>query len=198
MISDCSSSTFHLTHWVRDRTKGPRVPLETAVHKLTGAPAQMYGFTDRGFIREGMRADINVIDFERLTIEEPIIRADLPTGAKRILQPATGYLARLVNGVMVRRNDIDTGERPGHLLRSGQGSRGVTRIESVVVVGGGIGGLCTALWLGDRGYRVTVLERDDISVPDNVEEAWSSWDRSGAPQVAVPAHRDGAALQPAA
>ena len=82
MISDCSSSTFHLTHWVRDRTKGPRVPLETAVHKLTGAPAQMYGFTDRGFIREGMRADINVIDLERLTIEEPFIRADLPTGRK--------------------------------------------------------------------------------------------------------------------
>jgi N-acyl-D-amino-acid deacylase len=120
MISDCSSSTFHLTHWVRDRTKGPRVPLETAVHKLTGAPAQMYGFTDRGFVREGMRADINVIDFDRLTIEEPFIRADLPTGAKRILQPATGYLARLVNGVMVRRNDTDTGERPGHLLRSGK------------------------------------------------------------------------------
>ncbi len=119
MISDCSATTFHLTHWVRDRTKGPRVPLETAVHKLTGAPAQMYGFSDRGFIREGMRADINVIDLERLTIQEPIISADLPTGAKRILQPATGYLARLVNGVMVRRNDIDTGERPGHLLRSG-------------------------------------------------------------------------------
>jgi N-acyl-D-aspartate/D-glutamate deacylase len=119
MISDCSATTFHLTHWVRDRTKGERIPLETAVHKLTGAPAQMYGFTDRGLIREGMRADINVIDFERLTIEEPIIRADLPTGARRILQPATGYLARLVNGVMVRRNDIDTGERPGRLLRSG-------------------------------------------------------------------------------
>jgi N-acyl-D-amino-acid deacylase len=118
MISDCSSSTFHLTHWVRDRTKGPRIPLETAVYKLTGAPAQMYGFHDRGLVREGMRADINVIDFDRLTIQEPIIRADLPTGAKRILQPSTGYLARLVNGKMVRRNDNDTGERPGRLLRS--------------------------------------------------------------------------------
>ena len=88
------------------------------MYKLTGAPAQMYGFTDRGLIREGMRADINVIDFENLTIHEPIIRADLPTGAKRILQPATGYLARLVNGVMVRRDDTDTGARPGRLLRS--------------------------------------------------------------------------------
>lgn len=60
------------------------------------------------------------------------------------------------------------------------------RIENVVVVGGGIGGLCSALWLGDRGYQVTVLERDDISMPDSVEEAWGSWDRAGAPQVRFP------------
>jgi N-acyl-D-amino-acid deacylase len=118
MISDCSATTFHLTHWVRDRTKGARVPLETAVHKLTGAPAGMYGLTDRGLIRNGMRADLNVIDLERLTIHEPFIRADLPTGAPRILQPATGYVARLVNGVMVGRDDVDSGKRPGHLLRS--------------------------------------------------------------------------------
>ena len=120
MISDCSSSTFHLTHWVRDRTRGSRIPVQTAIHKLTGAPAQMYGFTDRGLVRVGMRADVNVIDLERLTIESPVIRADLPSGARRILQPSTGYVARLVNGVMVRRNDIDTAERPGHLLRSRQ------------------------------------------------------------------------------
>jgi N-acyl-D-amino-acid deacylase len=118
MISDCSTSTFHLTHWVRDRTKGPRVPLELAVHKLTGAPAQMYGFTDRGVIQEGMRADINVIDFDRLGIEAPFIRADLPNGAGRILQPATGYVAQLVNGVMTRCEGVDTGQRPGHLLRN--------------------------------------------------------------------------------
>lgn len=119
LISDCSASTFHLTHWARDRIKGARVPLETVVHKLTGAAASMYGFKDRGLIRKGMRADINVIDFENLTIQEPFLRADLPTGASRVLQPSTGYLARLVNGVMVRRNDVDTGARPGHLLRSG-------------------------------------------------------------------------------
>jgi len=118
MISDCSAPTFHLTHWVRDRMRGPRVPLETAVHKLTGAPADLYGLTDRGLLKVGMRADINVIDLDKLTIQEPYIRADLPTGARRVLQPSTGYLARLVNGIMVRRNDTDTGARPGHLLRS--------------------------------------------------------------------------------
>jgi len=120
MISDCSASTFHLTHWVRDRSRGERVPLELAVHKLTGAPAGMYGFSDRGMVAAGCKADLNVIDLDNLTIQEPYIRADLPTGANRILQPSTGYLATMVNGKVVRRNDVDTGERSGHLIRSGQ------------------------------------------------------------------------------
>jgi N-acyl-D-aspartate/D-glutamate deacylase len=120
MISDCSASTFHLTHWVRDRTKGERVPLELAVHKLTGAPAAMYGFADRGTLSPGKKADVNVIDFDRLTIEAPTTRADLPTGASRILQRSTGYLATIANGETVRRDDSDTGARPGYLLRSGQ------------------------------------------------------------------------------
>ena len=119
MISDCSSSTFHLTHWVRDRTKGDRVPLELAVHKLTGAPAAMYGFDDRGVVGVGRRADLNVIDFDNLTIQAPYLRADLPTGASRILQPSTGYLATMVAGATVRRHDEDTGQRPGRLVRSG-------------------------------------------------------------------------------
>ena len=105
---------------MRDRTKGERVPLELAVHKLTGAPAEMYGFADRGVVGAGRRADLNVIDFDNLTIQAPYTRADLPTGASRILQPSTGYLATMVNGEVVRRHDEDTGARPGHLLRSGR------------------------------------------------------------------------------
>jgi N-acyl-D-aspartate/D-glutamate deacylase len=105
---------------VRDRTKGARVPLEVAVHKLTGAPAQMYGLDDRGVIGVGRRADVNVIDFDDLTIQAPYLRDDLPTGASRILQPSTGYLATMVAGELVRRHDVDTGARPGHLVRSGQ------------------------------------------------------------------------------
>jgi N-acyl-D-aspartate/D-glutamate deacylase len=123
MISDCSSSTFHLTHWVRDRTAGDRVPLELAVHKLTGAPASMYGFADRGVLEPGRKADVNVIDFDNLEIQAPYVRKDLPTGAGRVLQPSTGYLATMVNGEVVRRHDEDTGARPGHLLRSGRSSR---------------------------------------------------------------------------
>jgi N-acyl-D-aspartate/D-glutamate deacylase len=124
MISDCSSSTFHLTHWVRDRTQGERVPLELVVHKLSGAPCAMYGFDDRGVVEVGRRADLNVIDFDNLTIQAPYTKADLPTGASRILQPSTGYLATIVDGTVVRRDDSDTGARPGRLVRSGQQALG--------------------------------------------------------------------------
>jgi len=82
----------------------------------------MYSFNDRGVIAQGKRADLNVIDLDNLTIQAPYIRADLPTGATRILQPSTGYLATLVNGTVVRRSDADTGERPGHLVRSRHGA----------------------------------------------------------------------------
>ncbi|HWC36287.1 MAG TPA: amidohydrolase family protein [Mycobacteriales bacterium] len=118
LISDCSASTFHLTHWGRDRTAGEKLPLELLVRKLSGANAELYGFTDRGTLEVGKRADINVIDFERLKIKTPEIRFDLPAGASRILQGAEGYLATLVNGVVTRRQDADSGERPGRLARA--------------------------------------------------------------------------------
>lgn len=117
-ICDCSMPTFHLTHWVRDRSRGPRLPVELAVHKLTKNNADLYGMTDRGSLEVGKRADINVIDFDNLTIHEPFVRHDLPAGGSRILQPSTGYAATLVNGVVVRLDDTDTGERPGRLVRS--------------------------------------------------------------------------------
>jgi N-acyl-D-aspartate/D-glutamate deacylase len=119
LISDCSATTFHLTHWARDRTAGEKLPLELLVHKLSGGNAGLYGFGDRGVIATGKRADINVIDFDNLRILEPELRYDLPAGASRILQPAAGYMATLVNGVVTRRNDADTGERPGRLARGG-------------------------------------------------------------------------------
>jgi N-acyl-D-aspartate/D-glutamate deacylase len=117
LISDCSASTFHLTHWGRDRTRGERLPLELLVHKLSGGNADLYGFADRGAVVVGKRADLNVIDFERLRICRPEVHWDLPTGASRILQPAEGYLATMVHGVVTRRHGSDTGERPGRLVR---------------------------------------------------------------------------------
>jgi N-acyl-D-aspartate/D-glutamate deacylase len=117
LISDCSASTFHLTHWARDRSRGERLPIELLVHKLSGGNADLYGFADRGTIVEGKRADLNVIDLQNLRICPPELHHDLPTGASRILQPAHGYLATLVNGDLTRRDDSDTGARPGRLLR---------------------------------------------------------------------------------
>jgi len=117
LISDCSASTFHLTHWARDRTRGERLPVELLVHKLSGANAALYGFADRGTVTVGKRADLNVVDLENLRICPPTLRYDLPTGVSRILQPAEGYLATLVHGAVTRRHDTDTGQRPGRLAR---------------------------------------------------------------------------------
>ncbi|MDA0338867.1 MAG: amidohydrolase family protein [Proteobacteria bacterium] len=117
-ISDASFPTFLLTHWGRDRTRGPTFPLELLVRKLTMDPADLYSLHDRGVIAEGRRADINVIDYDRLALCRPHIVADLPTGARRILQDTTGYLMTIVGGVVVRRDDVDTGARPGRLVRS--------------------------------------------------------------------------------
>jgi N-acyl-D-aspartate/D-glutamate deacylase len=117
LISDCSASTFHLTHWGRDRTVGERLPIELLVRKLSAVNADLYGFTDRGAVRVGKRGDLNVIDFDRLRIRAPELRYDLPAGASRILQAADGYVATVVNGVVTRQHDVDTGERPGRLVR---------------------------------------------------------------------------------
>jgi N-acyl-D-amino-acid deacylase len=117
-ICDASMQTFHLTHWVRDRVRGERLPLEHVVHKLSAANARLYGLDDRGTLAVGKRADVNVIDLDGLTIHAPILRRDLPAGGARVLQLATGYRATLVNGALTREGDADTGERPGRLVRS--------------------------------------------------------------------------------
>jgi N-acyl-D-aspartate/D-glutamate deacylase len=89
------------------------------VRKLSGSNAELYGLDDRGTVAVGKRADLNVIDFEHLRIRAPEVRFDLPAGASRILQGAEGYLATLVGGAVARRDDADTGARPGRLVRAG-------------------------------------------------------------------------------
>jgi N-acyl-D-aspartate/D-glutamate deacylase len=116
-ICDMSRPTFHLTHWVRDRSRGERLPMETAVAKATAAPARVFGLTDRGTLEIGKRADLNVIDLEHLRIERPVLLRDLPAGGQRFLQSASGYLATFVGGVQTRERDEDTGARPGRLAR---------------------------------------------------------------------------------
>jgi N-acyl-D-amino-acid deacylase len=118
MISDASMSTFQLSFWARDRKRGPTLPLEHVVNKLSLKNAWLYGLTDRGRIAPGKRADINVIDHENLEVLMPRMAHDLPKGSPRLLQGSAGYLATLANGVVTRRNDADTGARPGRLIRS--------------------------------------------------------------------------------
>lgn len=118
MICDASIPTYLLTHWARDRSRGPRLKIEEAIRLQTSATANVMGVTDRGVIAPGMRADINVIDFENLTLEAPRAVNDLPAGGRRLLQSAHGYVATIVNGAITRRNGLDTGARPGRLVRA--------------------------------------------------------------------------------
>jgi N-acyl-D-aspartate/D-glutamate deacylase len=116
-ICDASIPTFMLTHWTRDRSRGPRIEMSEVIRRLTSQPAALYGLDDRGLLAVGRRADINVIDAERLELEMPVPVADLPAGGTRILQGAVGYDATVVAGEVVRRFGVDTGARPGRLLR---------------------------------------------------------------------------------
>jgi N-acyl-D-aspartate/D-glutamate deacylase len=116
-ICDASIPTYMLTHWVRDRARGPRLELADAVRRMTSQPADLYGFADRGRVRIGLRADLNVIDLPSLRIHAPRVAHDLPAGGLRILQDASGYRATVVAGEITRRNGADTGARPGRLLR---------------------------------------------------------------------------------
>ncbi|HLG88501.1 MAG TPA: amidohydrolase family protein [Alphaproteobacteria bacterium] len=120
-IVDASAPTLMLTHWVRDRTRGPRLPLEFAVRRQTSDLARFYGFPDRGRIAPGLKADINLIDFANLKLDLPFMTSDLPTGANRLMQTAQGYVATLVAGQIVQRNGKETGARPGRLVRGGRG-----------------------------------------------------------------------------
>jgi N-acyl-D-aspartate/D-glutamate deacylase len=119
VICDASMPTYLLTHWARDRTRGPKLDLEWVVRKQTRDTAELYGLTDRGTITLGKRADLNVIDFDRLQLDQPSVIYDLPAGGRRLIQHAAGYTATVVNGVITRRDGNDTGARPGRLVRRG-------------------------------------------------------------------------------
>ncbi len=116
LICDASYSTFALTYWGRDRTEG-RFPVEHLVKELTSKPARTLGLNDRGMLKPGMKADINVIDFDNLTLELPEVRYNLPGGARRMIQKVDGYLATIVSGEVTYRNGQPTGALPGRLVR---------------------------------------------------------------------------------
>jgi N-acyl-D-aspartate/D-glutamate deacylase len=117
VICDASYPTYMLQHWVRDRARGDRIPLEKAVQMLTQKPADLFGMRDRGVVEVGRRADLNVIDLDTVALGPPRVEHDLPTGAPRLLQRAQGYVATLVAGQITQRNGQATDARPGTLVR---------------------------------------------------------------------------------
>jgi N-acyl-D-amino-acid deacylase len=119
IICDASIQTFVLTHWVRDRTRGPKLPVELAVRRMTRDTAALYGFADRGTALPGRRADLNVIDLAALRLEPPAMVQDLPAGGQRFMQRARGYRATFVAGEQTIDRDEPTGALPGRLVRGG-------------------------------------------------------------------------------
>jgi N-acyl-D-amino-acid deacylase len=117
MICDASYPTFLLTHWARDRRRGEKLPLEYVIRKQSRDTAQLFGLSDRGVIEVGKKADVNVIDLDALTLHPARMAYDLPAGGQRLVQGASGYTATVVNGIVTRRDGVDTGARPGRLVR---------------------------------------------------------------------------------
>jgi len=118
-VCDASFTTFMLTHWVRDRAEG-RLPLQTAIEMMTSRNARYLGLKDRGEIALGKRADLNVIDPQRLSMGTPQLVRDLPAGGKRFLQKGEGYIGTWVAGQRVQHEGTITSARPGRLVRSGR------------------------------------------------------------------------------
>ena len=120
-ICDASIPTFMLTHWTRDRSRGERLPLELVVQKQSRDTAWLYGLRDRGVVAPGFRADLNLIDYDRLRLHRPELVHDLPGGARRLVQRADGYVATFVAGEQTWSEGDNTGARPGRLVRGARG-----------------------------------------------------------------------------
>ena len=122
LICDASMPTTNLSHWARDRSAGNKIPLELIIRKQTKDTAETYGLFDRGEIKTGMIADINIIDFEKLNVSLPKMIFDLPKGGKRLVQASFGYLATIKSGEVVYENGQATGTLPGQVIRGKQTS----------------------------------------------------------------------------
>ena len=121
IICDASFPTYLLTHWTRDRSRGEKLSIPFVVAAQARKTALSVGLTDRGLLAPGYKADINVIDYDRLHLHPPKVHYDLPVGGRRLLQQVDGYDATIVSGVVTQRGGAATGAHPGRLLRGAQG-----------------------------------------------------------------------------
>jgi N-acyl-D-amino-acid deacylase len=117
-IVDASVPSWMLIHWGRDRSRGPKLPLERLVKRQTNDTARFFGFDDRGLLKEGMKADVNVIDYQGLRLHIPEIRYDLPMSGRRLVQRVDGYKHTFVAGVSTFEDGNYTGATAGRLVRA--------------------------------------------------------------------------------
>ena len=119
-ICDGGMPTFMLTHWTRDRSRGPRLSLPHVIERQTRQTAQSFGLMDRGVLAPGYKADVNLIDYENLSLQQPRVAHDLPAGGRRLLQRAQGYVATVCSGEVIVDNGVCTDQLPGRLIRGAQ------------------------------------------------------------------------------
>jgi N-acyl-D-amino-acid deacylase len=119
-IVDSGVPTFMLTHWARDRSRGPTLPVEMLVKRQTSETADFFGLSDRGRLKPGLRADLNVIDFERLQVQKPELVHDMPANGRRFVQKVDGYETTIVAGTPIFEHGEHTGALPGKLIRAGR------------------------------------------------------------------------------
>jgi N-acyl-D-amino-acid deacylase len=122
VICDASMPTYLLSHWVRDRSRGERLPIEVAVRLQTSETAKLYGLRDRGAIASGMKADVNVIDLDHLRLHPPEMVHDLPANGRRLIQRVDGYRQTILSGEVTFEDGQPTGAMPGKLVRGGRAS----------------------------------------------------------------------------
>ena len=124
VLVDAGIPTYMLSYFTRDRRRGPRMPLEFVVHKLTQDSASVYGLNDRGVIAPGYKADFNLIDYDGLRLEAPEMTYDLPAGGKRLVQKAQGYRMTINSGEVTFEDGEATGALPGRLIRGAKAGPG--------------------------------------------------------------------------
>ncbi len=122
IMCDATATTYTLTHWTRDRRRGSLFPVSWIIKRLTADNAAAIGLNDRGLLRAGMKADINILDYDNLRLRRPEIAYDLPAGGKRLLQRTDGIEATIVSGAVVYRHGEATGALPGRLIRGARGA----------------------------------------------------------------------------
>jgi len=117
VMCDATATSYTLTHWTRDRARGSLFPVSWAIKRLTADNAIEVGLRDRGLLKVGLKADINVIDYDNMRLRRPEIVYDLPAGGKRLIQRTDGFDATIVSGAVVYRGGEATGALPGRLVR---------------------------------------------------------------------------------